>query len=67
MGYRRIDAASAWRGESYGLNQFRAAFEIDCKGDIDTFRAVYGWTMESIKTAMARVELGDHTESSNVA
>ena len=54
-GYRQIDADSAWKGELRGLQGFKAAFEIDCAGDVETFRRVYGWTQEAFDIAYSRI------------
>lgn len=50
-GYRAIDAEAAWKGELRGLRGFKAAFEIDCGGDL----SVYRWTQEAFDTAYSRI------------
>lgn len=54
MAYRTIDARGIWQGETKALDGFIGAWGIDCNGNDDTFRRVYGWTDEAMQAAKER-------------
>ena len=49
---RQIDARGAWRGEARALDCVAMAWAIDCNGDDEIFKRIYGWTQESLDRAL---------------
>lgn len=52
MEVRKIDARGIWAGNPAALDEFGAAWALDCRACDSTFRRVYGWTQESLDRAL---------------
>jgi len=51
--FRQIDLVACHKRNPRALADMAKAFRIDCAGNADTFRRVYGWRQEAIDRALS--------------